>query len=30
MSVETANVLMIGDVVGAPGLRALFTFLHRS
>jgi metallophosphoesterase (TIGR00282 family) len=27
MSGETANVLMIGDVVGTPGLRALFTFL---
>ena len=27
MSADTANVLMIGDVVGAPGLRALFTFL---
>jgi len=27
MSVQTANVLMIGDIVGAPGLRALFTFL---
>ncbi len=27
MSFETANVLMIGDVVGTPGLRALFTFL---
>ncbi|MEN6491492.1 MAG: TIGR00282 family metallophosphoesterase [Rectinema sp.] len=27
MSAGTANVLMIGDVVGAPGLRALFTFL---
>lgn len=27
MSSETANVLMIGDIVGAPGLRALFTFL---
>jgi len=27
MSGGTANVLMIGDVVGAPGLRALFTFL---
>ncbi len=27
MSSDTANVLMIGDIVGAPGLRALFTFL---
>ncbi len=27
MSSMTANVLMIGDIVGAPGLRALFTFL---
>lgn len=27
MSSVTANVLMIGDIVGAPGLRALFTFL---
>lgn len=27
MSVQTANVLMIGDIVGAPGMRALFTFL---
>ncbi len=27
MSSDTANILMIGDIVGAPGLRALFTFL---
>ncbi|MCX8013374.1 MAG: TIGR00282 family metallophosphoesterase [Rectinema sp.] len=27
MSSPTANVLMIGDVVGAPGLRALFALL---